>query len=206
MTTHGLGPRLFTDTVDVDHHLLWLSEPHAEGPPPTDAANGLIVSRPGIGVILTGIGSGRVTVTVQRRLNPPPTVETAGWDEVVDHTFHSREGKVRVHSVDGPLPKLPPLTPWGAGTYRLRVHARGRDTAPDGVAFTPVEHYLIVSWPAPPEPDHAHLHTDHVGAGWRASAATAPPAPGRDPCHERPEDLPPRSRADTEWPSAPPAP
>ncbi|WP_016906775.1 hypothetical protein [Streptomyces xiaopingdaonensis] len=51
---------------------------------------------------------------------------------------------------------LPILTPRGAGHYRVRVHARGRDTEPDGFVEEPVEDYLLIAWPQPPEPDVIH--------------------------------------------------
>ncbi|MEV0095131.1 hypothetical protein [Streptomyces sp. NPDC050738] len=40
----------------------------------------------------------------------------------------------------------------GPGTYRMRLHAHGRDTNPDGVQedSKPIaEHYLLQVWPAP---------------------------------------------------------
>jgi hypothetical protein len=44
------------------------------------------------------------------------------------------------------------------------VHARGRDTRPDGSAGTPVEHYLITSWPAEAQPDMPFKYVDLYGA------------------------------------------
>ncbi|MEV1238716.1 hypothetical protein [Nonomuraea sp. NPDC049750] len=65
--------------------------------------------------------------------------------------------------LDGDLPHLPNLAWQGAGFYRLRVHARGRDTKPDGVASTPVEQYLITSWRAEPQPDMPFKYADMFG-------------------------------------------
>jgi hypothetical protein len=78
---------------------------------------------------------------------------------------------------------FPVLTQAGAGGYRIRVHARGRDTAPDLVALEPVEWYLIQVWPAPPAPERVLRQTDRYGAELRqAAAAAAPPhAPAPDP-------------------------
>ncbi|MEV6489563.1 hypothetical protein AB0M20_13200 [Actinoplanes sp. NPDC051633] len=47
-------------------------------------------------------------------------------------------------------PNLPVLSPAGPGTYRVRIHARGRDAHYDQVVDTPDEEYHLVSWPAPP--------------------------------------------------------
>jgi hypothetical protein len=63
---------------------------------------------------------------------------------------------------------LPPLTTAG-GDWRVRVHARGRDTDVDGVAREPFEHYLVQVWPAAPAPETAHRLTDGYGAGLRGS-------------------------------------
>ncbi len=67
-------------------------------------------------------------------------------------------------------PDLPVLTPAGPGSYRVRVHARGRDTAPDGVAEEPLEDYLLTVWPAPPRSDTVYKQTDEYGATWRRQA------------------------------------
>ena len=50
---------------------------------------------------------------------------------------------------DGPE-NVPVLSPEGLGHYRIRIHARGRDTAVDMTTDEPVEHYLVQSWSAPP--------------------------------------------------------
>ncbi|MFC9078739.1 hypothetical protein ACFTY7_17360 [Streptomyces sp. NPDC057062] len=75
-------------------------------------------------------------------------MEAGAWDEIVDHTVETTTGALRVTSVMSDTPRLPLLTPQGPGTYRVRVHARGRDTAPDGDAHEPVEDYLLIVWPA----------------------------------------------------------
>ncbi|WP_229877020.1 hypothetical protein [Streptomyces bluensis] len=45
--------------------------------------------------------------------------------------------------------ELPALSFDGPGDYRLRVHARGRDTAVDLAPDELTEWYLIQAWPAP---------------------------------------------------------
>lgn len=87
---------------------------------------------------------------------------------------------MRVTSVMSNAPDLPLLTPQGPGTYRVRVHARGRDIAPDGVAYEPVEDYLLIVWPTEPQPEDVHKQTDRYGAELRAQPSRpAPPPPER---------------------------
>ncbi|MFI7149068.1 hypothetical protein ACIBO2_29490 [Nonomuraea sp. NPDC050022] len=94
--------------------------------------------------ILTGISIGAVDVTVQLAEGPPPR-DLDSWEEIVEVSIESTSGSLIVCGLDGDLPKLPNLAWQGEGFYRLRVHARGRDTMPDGSAgATPVEHYLII--------------------------------------------------------------
>lgn len=47
--------------------------------------------------------------------------------------------------------ELPVLSVNGSGNYRLRVHARGRDTTIDLAPAEITEWYLIQAWPAPPQ-------------------------------------------------------
>lgn len=157
-------------TVRVDHHMFYLLDEGAASQPPSPPANGLVGSEPGIAIIFTGASSGHVTVTIEARLAAPEGVDLAGWDEVIDHSFHATGGHLRVTVFEGGQPGMPPLTVAGPGVYRIRVHARGRDTAPDAVAFTPIENYLIVAWPEPFSADTAHQTQDAYGAQLRAAA------------------------------------
>lgn len=81
-----------------------------------------------------------------------PPLADGPWEDVVEVslTIPSEIG-VRVTSWAGesswPL-ELP------AGSYRLRVSARGRDAgAADEFVDQVVDHYLLQLWPSPPEPD-----------------------------------------------------
>ncbi|WP_437049462.1 hypothetical protein [Streptomyces sp. enrichment culture] len=162
--------------VRVDHHTFELTDSGERTPTGFDTSNGLVFSRPGQTVICTGISTGWVNVAVQVRRHPPERVDTDAWDEIVDHGVETTTGALRVTSVMGDAPDLPVLTPQGPGTYRVRVHARGRDTAPDGAVDEPVEDYLLVVWPAEPRPDRIHKRTDRCGAGLRARPSIPAPA------------------------------
>lgn len=157
-------------TVDVSHHLLYLRDGMAEPRLPLEPRNGLVVVDPGIAVIFTGIASGPVAVRIEVRHDTPPTLDTAGWDEVVEVSMEAPTGHVVVQGpMSDPPGHLPTLAATGPGHYRLLVHARGRDTAPDLAVFEPVEDYLVIAWPAPPGPEVVHRQVDRYGAELRES-------------------------------------
>jgi hypothetical protein len=138
--------------------------------PPFEPTNGLVVPQLGAAVVFTGASSGVVTVDVEARPNPPKDLDAGTWDDVVEVSVHVPAGQLKVSAVMSNPPDLPVLTPDGPGHYRVRVHARGRDLAPDEVAFEPSEHYLITVWPAADAPELVHKQTDEYGAGLRLMA------------------------------------
>ncbi|MGW7283732.1 hypothetical protein ACWGIV_36885, partial [Streptomyces sp. NPDC054844] len=170
-------PAAATSTVRVDYGTFELTDSDQGTRMGFNAPNGLVFSRLGQAVVCTGISVGRVNISVQTRRYPPAGVDTDAWDEVVDHTVTTTTGALRLTSVLGDAPDLPPLTPYGPGPYRLRVHARGRDNAPDGAPDTTVEDYFLITWPAVPQPDEIHKQTDRYGAELRALPAVPAPEP-----------------------------
>ena len=58
----------------------------------------------------------------------------------------------------------------GPGDYRLRIHAKGRDTDYDGSRLDPVEDYMIVAWPEQASPPTALRTTSKAGEMEIASA------------------------------------
>lgn len=114
---------------------------------PSRVPNGLTASAPGAAVILTGIHTGVVDVTVQLA-DAPPATTVGGWDEVEDVELISFTGETRLGGLMGHLPEaLPNLTPHGPGRYGMRVHARGRHIDPSAVPSVPFEFYLVTIWP-----------------------------------------------------------
>ncbi|MFF4675182.1 hypothetical protein ACFY1C_36465 [Streptomyces sp. NPDC001279] len=141
-----------------------------QAPDISDASNGLIaVAEDGAG-ILTGLTVGPVEVTVTTHQSEPPL--EGDWDEVVETSFTSSTGSALVTSwEDGGVEDLPDLAAAGPGSYRMRVHARGRDAGrvedslgPDD---DPVEMYLLQAWPAPAADEQVIRQTDQVGTEWR---------------------------------------
>jgi hypothetical protein len=98
--------------------------------------------------IVTGIAMGPVAIAVERRVAPPAVVAD-GWEDVVEVSCRAVGDDVVAAGPydDAPDPRLV-IDPPGAGWFRLRVHARGRDLECDLVATEPREEYLLVSWPA----------------------------------------------------------
>jgi hypothetical protein len=135
-------------------------------------ASGLVGVSPGVAVVVTGTQFGYVLMGVQAG-ESDPGLDTGPWDEVVEVSVVSGPGGQGLCVTsggdgDGPEEFLQ-LTPRGAGSYRVRVHARGRDTGADldVVEDEPVEEHLVQSWPAAPAPEIIHKTTDEVGAGYR---------------------------------------
>ncbi|WP_328934982.1 MULTISPECIES: hypothetical protein [unclassified Streptomyces] len=175
------APTVASSPVHVDYHTFELTDSDKRIPMGFDTSNGLVFSRPGQVVICTGISTGPVNVSVQVCRHPPAQVDADVWDEILDHSVATATGALRVTSVMTDAPDLPLLTPQGPGTYRVRVQARGRDNAPDGVADDPVEDYLLIVWPAESQPDEIHKQTDRYGAILRARPSRpAPPLSAGD--------------------------
>jgi hypothetical protein len=158
--------------VYVSHHQWYLKDEKAMPKPPFAPSNELVITQRGVAVIFTGISSGPVNVEVEVRREPPAQVSTDGWEEVVETMLEATVGRVRITGLmaDPPV-AFPVLTADGPGPYRIRVHARGRDTAPDLAVSDPVEDYLLVIWPARPEPEIVYKQTDTYGAMLRWAPA-----------------------------------
>jgi hypothetical protein len=176
------GVVVATGVVRVSHHQLGVIDASPEGTyfpvVPAPRTNRLVAVYEGAAVVWTGIHSGVVAVTTEARPGPPPTVDVDGWDEVVEVSLDMANGDARLAVLMDNVPEaFSCLTPAGPGTYRLRAHARGRDTAIDGMASEPFEHYLLTLWPAPPAATAIHKETDRYGAGWHPYDPDAPPVP-----------------------------
>jgi hypothetical protein len=132
--------------VHVSHHRFLIQE-QGDASAPSDVPNGLTASAPGVAVILTGVHTGVVNVTV-RLTDAPPTGPDDGWDEVEEVELVSFTGEMRLVSLGADPPGgFPVLTAHGPGRYGMRVHARGRDIAEGGVTGVPAEFYQVTVWP-----------------------------------------------------------
>lgn len=128
-----------------------------------EASNGLVGTDSTAAVVLTGISSGPVNLTVELLETAPDSVDLDDWDEVIEVSVDSEDGELLAcGDLDTP-PGFMDLSHTGPGTYRLRVHARGRDTAPKSPVDEPVEDYKISVWPAPEAADTIYKHSDEYG-------------------------------------------
>ncbi|MDP4507518.1 hypothetical protein [Nonomuraea turcica] len=135
--------------VHVSYHQMLVTDGSGADHPTgvSGVPNGLTASAPGAAVILTGIHTGAVDVTVQLT-DAPPAVTAEGWDEVEEVELITFTGEMRVSGMMMGAPEaLPNLTPLGPGRYGMRVHARSRDLHPAAVPDVPFEFYLVTVWP-----------------------------------------------------------
>ncbi|GAB2602147.1 hypothetical protein Aab01nite_62940 [Paractinoplanes abujensis] len=118
-------------------------------------ANGLVAVVDGGVVIRTGADHGSIPVDLLVLAEPPAEVD-AGWEEIVEVSWHAAEGRAVLSPPDGSR-RVASTPPW-PGDYRLRVHARGRDE--QDAEF---EAYRLVVWAAPAAPQTVLQRTDRLG-------------------------------------------
>jgi hypothetical protein len=159
--------------LHVEDGQYWISDndPDREFVLPTPGGDsGLAGVSPGLAIVITGTQFGDVSVTVQAG-ESDPGLDTGLWQEITEFSLASGPGGQGLGITSGgqgPY-EFQRLTPPGAGNYRVRVHARGRDAGAgeDVVEGEPVEEHFLQIWPAPPAPEIIHKTTDDVGAGFR---------------------------------------
>jgi hypothetical protein len=151
--------------VPVRYHQFTVSdEGGPTGPDLPREHNGLVQVADGVTIILTGIHTGDVDVTVTLH-EAAPAPGGADWQECVEISAHSASGDLMVRGLMDDLDEeLPVLSFSGPGDYRLRVHARGRDTAVDLAPDEVAEWYLVQVWPAPAQPVTVLSQRDAYGA------------------------------------------
>ncbi|WP_327043594.1 hypothetical protein OG320_17505 [Microbispora sp. NBC_01189] len=112
-----------------------------EGNPP-DLVRNLVGSDRGSLAIWAADEAGHACVTVESYTRRPP-VETGGWEEVIEVAYESPTGSLEL--VDGYGQRPTGLITRGPGSYRVRVHLRGRKLVtqvpdpPDGAVRILVE-------------------------------------------------------------------
>ncbi|WP_221354427.1 hypothetical protein [Streptomyces beigongshangae] len=151
--------------VPVQYHQFDISdEDGPAGPGLGRGHNGLAQVADGTITVMTGIHTGDVDVTVTlHHAQPPPGSDP--WQEIVEISAHSASGDLMVRGIMDDLDEdLPVLSFNGPGDYRLRIHARGRDSAVDLTPGRVTEWYLIQAWPAPTRETTVLRQTDTYGA------------------------------------------
>ncbi|MGB3443324.1 MAG: hypothetical protein WBA97_31705 [Actinophytocola sp.] len=169
-----MSQQVETGLVLASYHTFWLSERIDDVPASgRRPSNGLVVPHMGAVEIWTGTHTGNVPVTVETRDDVPTTDDMSDWDDVVEVDVESVHGNLLVTSLFAHLPKeLPNLAFHGAGLYRMRFYARGRDSDPTYDTRAPDEHHRVISWPVLSRTQEAVLkRTDEYGTILRAQAS-----------------------------------
>lgn len=145
------------------------------GEVPYAGGNGLVWAEDGTAVVMTGLDNGDLPVTVTVTDSQPP-LDLDGWDDVVEISMTVPGDALALYA-----PTMPPessvalpAAPDEVRSYRVRVHARGRDrgreveyvVAADGDEL--VEEHAILIWPAERAPETRWKLTDEVGAEIRS--------------------------------------
>jgi hypothetical protein len=155
--------------LPVQYHQFDISdEDGPTGPDLERGHNALVRVADGVTIVITGIHTGGVDVTVTLH-ETEPAPDDGNWQEIVEVSAHSASGDLMVRGMMDDLDaELPVLSFHRPGDYRLRVHARGRDTAIDLAPDQLTEWYLIQAWPAPAHEARVLRQTDGYSVSVRA--------------------------------------
>lgn len=131
--------------------------------------NGLIEDQDVMAVVYSGTADGPITVTVRLCDVEPPIETDPAWTEIVEISHRITSGELAVIDPFGALRSDLPILHTKPGAWcRIRVYARGRDTANDQVIVNePIEEHAVHIWLAGPSPSTVHRAADGVGRIFR---------------------------------------
>ncbi|MFD7002286.1 hypothetical protein ACFWA5_40080 [Streptomyces mirabilis] len=122
--------------------------------------NSLAAGGPEHLTVLAGTHTGWIRLTTQQRAGEP-ALPGQEWETVVDVSIRSTSGALRLFRWGGDVVEdAGNFATAGAGWYRVRVQARGRDEGDEHEGDAPVEEHFMTVWPAPPQPDAVHTAND----------------------------------------------
>lgn len=148
--------------VDVDYHQFTISSGDEVDEPDQDgSACLLIAATPTRITVSSGVATGPVEVTTQALTSAPQQVAD-GWQDVAEVSVTVSDAPLVVGGWTLALGEEHRLDASGPGSYRVRIHANGRDTDYDGSVLEPVEQYFIQAWPAPYAPPATLRATSNV--------------------------------------------
>ncbi|WP_158711672.1 hypothetical protein [Streptomyces xylophagus] len=164
----------YDGSIDADHSTYLIDVDAGVLQPPGgerwEFDDGLIAVRPHQMCVTTGIDDGEVKLHIELHDTQPP-VTLDNWDEVAEASLTCQASLTLGELFTDPRPGLPQLAAHGPGSYRIRVSARGRDTAHE----FPEEH-SILCWPTPQAPPMSLKLTDQSGARYRHRLAQRRPS------------------------------
>jgi hypothetical protein len=181
--------------------------------PMLSAPNGLAELRRSHVTVICGTHYGPIALHVERH-DAAPRLDEA-WDEILEFSVDVAETLTVVELMGGG-PELPPLVE-SAGTWRLRLHARGRDAGRDAQdPYGLYESHALLLWPAAPRPVQVLRTSDLFGRSWRQQTqdrsveeiaaddlvvvGSPPPPVDEQPFESPPEDVPSWTQQDQlEW-------
>lgn len=179
--------------VHVAEWQYWLVVTESDYRVPASSGTGLVNADGQTAIITTGTDSGPVRVEWQvlprdpGRCEPPAS-QTDVWTDVAEFSMAFDVGELWLFTAfDGPPPRH--VLTDQPGTWRIRLHARGRDLAASrGPVLTePIESHLLLLWRAPMGPIQLLRGTDEVGKRFgrtshpgRVHHTDSSPAPPQD--------------------------
>lgn len=103
-------------------------------------------------LVSTGVYSGPIDLAVEV-LDARPEATAPGWEDIHELSLMLREGKASFNQPTGfDRQDVGSIVGDEMGSYRVRLHASGRDAAFDAVVETPFERHLVQFWKEPPSP------------------------------------------------------
>ncbi|MFF3584400.1 hypothetical protein [Streptomyces mirabilis] len=122
--------------------------------------NSLAAGGPEHLTVLAGTHTGWIRLTTQQCAGEP-ALPAQEWETVVDVSICSTSGVLRLFRWGGDVVEdAGNFATAGAGWYRVRVQARGRDEGDAHEGDAPVEEHFMSVWSAPPQPDAVHTAND----------------------------------------------
>jgi hypothetical protein len=151
-----------------------VDEAHPQDRFPDPLTTGVIAvaddGKTGAAAITCGTHIGDVRLAIETWDSVPP-LAAALWEDVAEASLRWAGGRMVVWGADDDEEEGAEVSVYDhapAGSYRIRIHVRGRDDGEDRNDIDPPEEHLLQIWPAPPGPEAALKSTDATGGLWRS--------------------------------------
>ena len=156
-STFALAPDakgVHVTVLQADYHQFMLSEGEwGDEPEQKTQERVCLIFEPRVSrvSVLTGIDTGLVHVEAMA-LDLPPAGVADGWQDVAEVSLHVADGPLVASGWGDDGQASDRLDGFGPGTYRIRIHANGRDVAQARSSLGPDETFMLIAWPAPHAP------------------------------------------------------